>query len=384
MDPEKMNRTAKLNGLDLLRAIAITLVFLFHYRLFRHPDWLDDVIKFGWTGVDLFFVLSGYLIADQLFRKAVNGQTIPLREFYLKRFFRIIPAFLAVLFIYFCFPFFREKEALPPLWRFLTFTQNFGLDPLRFGTFSHAWSLCIEEQFYFLLPLLLLLGGKLSGKKVFYTLAFLALAGLVIRILLWNGIAAASTEENFRLHWFTGMYYPTYTRLDGLLAGIGVAAIFNFAPGLREKIQKYSNLVLIAGSLLVAAAYLVCLDPVSFRASVWGFPLVAFSFGLIVAAVISPKCIVYKFRSRIVSGWAALSYAIYLVHKGTIHMTQVLLEDYEIDQDGVPMLFCCMLTTIAVALLLRYSIEIPFLKLRDRMVRKTDHGVHENPELKEQ
>src|SRR5580704_8318116 len=146
----------KLYGLDLLRALAITLVLFFHYQIFGHPHWIETFGKFGWTGVDLFFVLSGYLIASQLFVKMATGKKISFPEFFLKRFFRIIPAYLAVLTIYFCFPAFREREALSPLWRFLTFTQNFGLDLSIHGTFSHSWSLCIEEQFYLLLPLILI------------------------------------------------------------------------------------------------------------------------------------------------------------------------------------------------------------------------------------
>jgi peptidoglycan/LPS O-acetylase OafA/YrhL len=120
----------KLFGLDHLRALAIILVFFFHYQVaFKHPAWTETIGSFGWVGVDLFFVLSGYLIAAQLFNKVSEGKKISLKEFYIKRFFRIIPAYLLVVAVYFSLPSFREKEALPPLWRFLTFTQNFGLDP---------------------------------------------------------------------------------------------------------------------------------------------------------------------------------------------------------------------------------------------------------------
>jgi peptidoglycan/LPS O-acetylase OafA/YrhL len=61
-----------------------------------------------------------------------------------------------VVAIYFCFPAFHEKEALAPLWKFLTFCQNLGLDIQHTGTFSHAWSLCVEEHFYFILPIILI------------------------------------------------------------------------------------------------------------------------------------------------------------------------------------------------------------------------------------
>src|ERR1700761_1253059 len=84
----------KLAGLDHLRALAISLVFLFHYRLFGHPEWISRVSGFGWTGVDLFFVLSGFLIAGQLFARIANGKSISYKEYFLKRVFRILPAYL--------------------------------------------------------------------------------------------------------------------------------------------------------------------------------------------------------------------------------------------------------------------------------------------------
>jgi peptidoglycan/LPS O-acetylase OafA/YrhL len=70
---------------------------------------LPKVASFGWTGVDLFFFLSGFLISSQLFAQIKQGQNISFKQFFLKRVFRIIPAFLVTVGLYFCFPFFREK-----------------------------------------------------------------------------------------------------------------------------------------------------------------------------------------------------------------------------------------------------------------------------------
>ena len=163
---EKPQINNRLFGLDHLRALAIILVFVYHYgRLFPHPEWTNSISKFGWTGVDLFFVLSGYLIASQLFAKIAQERKISFKEFFLKRFFRIIPAYIVVVTTYFLFPSFREREALAPLWKYLTFTQNLGLDAVRQGTFSHAWSLCIEEQFYFFFPMILITLVYFKGIK---------------------------------------------------------------------------------------------------------------------------------------------------------------------------------------------------------------------------
>jgi hypothetical protein len=85
-------------------------------------------------------------------------------EFYLKRSFRILPAFLAVLALYPFVPILREGTQPQPTWRFLTFTMNFGLDYRVTGAFTHAWSLCVEEHFDLVLPALVLLLRKLHWR----------------------------------------------------------------------------------------------------------------------------------------------------------------------------------------------------------------------------
>jgi peptidoglycan/LPS O-acetylase OafA/YrhL len=117
----------RLNGLDHLRAFAIAYVFLFHYKnLAPHPKWLEAVGSFGWSGVDLFFVLSGYLIGGQLLAVQAAGRPLALGDFYIKRFFRIVPVYLVLVALYFLVPAFREIPTITPLWKFLTFTQNFA------------------------------------------------------------------------------------------------------------------------------------------------------------------------------------------------------------------------------------------------------------------
>ena len=146
----------RISGLDTLRAVAIILVLMCHYEIFvSHKPTFGFLGKIGWIGVDLFFVLSGYLISNQIFSSIVNQRVFSLKTFYYRRILRTLPNYLFVLGIYFLIPSFRENEILPPLWKFLTFTQNLNLNV---GTaFSHAWSLCIEEQFYLIFPILALL-----------------------------------------------------------------------------------------------------------------------------------------------------------------------------------------------------------------------------------
>src|ERR1700722_16803612 len=138
-----------LPGLDLLRAIAICWVMCFHSFLVgglnHHFAWLS---RFGWMGVDLFFVLSGFLIGSQVLYPLTHGQPFSLGAFYIRRALRILPALWVVLALYVAFPWFREAPGLEPLWKFATFIVNLSINYAPNQAFSHAWSLCVEEHFY--------------------------------------------------------------------------------------------------------------------------------------------------------------------------------------------------------------------------------------------
>ncbi|HEY1056880.1 MAG TPA: acyltransferase [Emticicia sp.] len=369
---EKLPHNHKLVGLDHLRAFAITYVFLYHYSImFPSPEWLYSIGKFGWTGVDLFFVLSGYLISAQLFAKIGQQQPISFKEFFMKRFFRIIPAYLTVLALYFLFPYLREREALAPLWKYLTFTQNLGLDLRTQGTFSHAWSLCIEEQFYLFLPLILigLINGKIF-KKASVLLAFLFLAGFFIRFYMWTNFVEPFKEtDNFWVIWYKWIYYPIYSRLDGLLVGVTIAAVFQFRPKLKQQLQQYGNYLLLAGVAVLVGAYFLCKEQVSFGASIFGFPIIALGYGLVVIAAISPKVFLYRFPSKITFTVASLSYGLYLTHKIVVHVSQEQLAKLGIAKESVLMLVLCMLTSMLGAWLLQIIVEKPFLKLRNKVLK---------------
>jgi hypothetical protein len=110
VDPRFQNRERQ-PGLDLLRALAIIVVVVYHAALFgfKLPGRVD---RFGWIGVDLFFVLSGYLIGGQLLAPLGRGQAINLGRFFTRRALRIMPAYFAVLAIYFLLPSWREYSEM--------------------------------------------------------------------------------------------------------------------------------------------------------------------------------------------------------------------------------------------------------------------------------
>src|SRR5205085_1436603 len=107
------------------------------WELLRWPALKPFFGRHGWIGVELFFVLSGFLIGAQLLSGVARRGRVDFRRFYLKRSLRILPAYLATLGLYYAWPGFREAPAIDPPWRFLLFVMNFG----RSGeAFSHAWS----------------------------------------------------------------------------------------------------------------------------------------------------------------------------------------------------------------------------------------------------
>lgn len=364
--------STKLYGLDTLRALAITLVFFYHYRMFSHPAWVDEVAGFGWTGVDLFFVLSGYLISSQLLKNLELAQPHILSTFFIKRFFRIIPLYVFIVALYFLAPAFREREALPPLWKFLTFTQNFGLDVIHKGTFSHAWSLCIEEQFYITLPFILLLCYKFySIKRVNYFLPLLLLLALCIRILSWQHfVVPAIDTDNFWLIWYKWIYYPTYTRLDGLLVGGLIAFILHFAEGGISYLTGKGYYFLGMAITILIAAFFICKDQYTFSSTTIGFLLVALGYGFLVLAAISPGTYLYSKNLLATRELAALSYAIYLSHKGVIHITQLGLKKAGMNIEHTGALLICALSCIVAGYLLRFFIEKPFYAIRDYLLAK--------------
>ena len=362
--------SGRLNGLDHLRALAIIMVLMYHYRAFAHPVWIDTIGRFGWTGVDLFFVLSGFLISGQLFREIKNHQNISLGSFFIKRFFRIIPPYAFTLLLYFSIPFFRERETLSPLWKFITFTQNYGLDVINSGTFSHAWSLCIEEQFYLLFPFSLLFLIKLKQLRYILWLAPLCIIlSLLLRYISWNTFILPYTgSDNFWREWYMKLYYPTYTRLDGLAIGVFIGYVFHYSQKFQNFVHSNGNSLFISSIILFGVSLWICNDQSSETASIFGFTCVAVSFGVLVMSAVSETSFFYHTRLGISSQLAGLSYAIYLSHKGIIHMIQELMTYTKIPSSGIFALFICLTGCITAGLFYRYFIEKPASVIRNKML----------------
>jgi len=363
---EQERRSPREPGLDLLRTIAILLVVLYHMALEPAPRFLRGIEQCGWMGVDLFFVLSGFLIGSQLFRPYLRNQTPSLWLFYLRRAFRILPAFWVVLLVYLLIPGVRERPAMPDAWRFLTFTQNLGL--IAPAAFSHAWSLCVEEHFYLAFPILVLwLMRKPSFWKVSTVAAIVFLGGFIIRWIIWTHYLQPMENDPAKEHlFFVGywelIYFPTYARLDGLLVGVLLAAIRQFRPDWWAFVTARRGIVLIIAVLLLSLAVSTCWYLVRFSAVVWGFPLIALGFGFLVIASTEVRI---GIPGTVIG--ATLAYSTYLTHKAVMHLDRIYFSQW-LNANWISAFFIYTSSSLIVATVLYLCIEAPSLRLREKFI----------------
>lgn len=362
IDPRLTTRNRQ-PGLDLLRAIAIVLVVLYHAGLFGFvlPH---DVQRFGWIGVDLFFVLSGYLIAGQLLAAMARGKSPDVRRFYWRRALRILPAFLMVVAIYVFLPALREYPIMPPAWKFLTFTQNLGL---RGGTtFSHAWSLCIESQFYLLLPFVLLALAR-WGRGHWLVPSAIVLCGIVIRGLIAH--ANMSGPEPSYAMWQKFIYYPTYARLDPLTMGVSLAAIEHFRPKWWNALAKTAKWIWIPSIAAIVLALVLAEDPLSVISCTLGFPLIALGFSALVICAVSPDLPLSRVAIPGAAFLATVAYSVYLSHKLMIHCVLAYGATHSIAETSLTGYFLMLSSILAGGSALFFAVERPFLQMRQRYVK---------------
>ncbi len=321
--------------------------------------------RFGWIGVDLFFVLSGYLIGGQLLLALARGKEISLNTFYGRRALRIFPAYLVVVSIYCFLPVaLREYNSMPPLWKFLTFTQNLGL---RGGTaFSHAWSLCIEFQFYLVLPLLIVALARRPNRALIFALPIVIILWCIfIRGFIAYWIAIHYGQSYGR--WQQWIYYPTYSRLEALTIGVSLSAIEIFEPEWWSNLVKQAIWLWLPALAGLAVALILAENGLTVLSSSLGFFLVATASGLFLICALSPRL---PFATVPVPGaafLATIAYSLYLTHKVPIHWVEVFARARSLS----PILAYALAMTLAllIGVLLFVFVERPFLRLRERNPR---------------
>lgn len=296
--------------LDGLRGIAILMVLCYHY----FPN--SIICNFGWSGVDLFFVLSGFLISSRLI-PFLDQQNIILK-FYRNRFLRIVPLYFSFLIIFFLSWFLFTSAQTKQLtafyqehwWQFFIFIQNwiFIIDnPQSALHLNHLWSIAIEEQFYLIFPFLVFIIRKRKSLVIF-GLSMLAFT-IITRCIYYFWFLPSNEIDK--------LFWNTFFRLDALMLGLLLYLLFqsNYISSKLNNIIKsiaWSAIVFLLsgiifyGSAKISNPFLLTL----------GFTLIALMYGfLMYSTILKRNVILNKITSnRFLRATGKISYGMYIIH----------------------------------------------------------------------
>ena len=359
--------------LDLLRALAIVLVLLRHgFVAVASPDANPGFFGFlalnGWMGVDLFFVLSGYLISRHLMRNGFGRPGFSYRHYLSMRALRIVPAYVVVLALILlsAFPLYRISE------NHLVFRTAYHLlfmqDYLPANINVAFWSLGVEEKFYLAAPVLLwLILGRKTPVQIGLVLAALFALPSAIRGAVYFMQEAPLDYVAF----FQKLRSPFHASLEPLVVGIAVA-VAEQAGAIRLSSRTGKRIFIFASVALVA-----WLGSHDFMASITGFDaipqpvLIAGLCGLLLLGAVRMKGVVLPLDPaiRIV---AVLSYSLYLVHFPLVPLALALTV-----RSGHPAAFWPIYLGLCFvsAGLLCAGVERPFLKLKSQLSKNRQHSV---------
>ena len=331
-------------GLDLARALAITMVFLSH-----GVTALDTL----GVGVDLFFVLSGFLIGRIYLRAQADAHESPgtftLGSFWSARWLRTLPPYLAALALFaLAQPIFHNNPVHPD---YLLFLQNY----LGMAGFGPSWSLCVEEHFYLALPLLGYLGLKLGRRHLLWLLPLLALVPELLRNTL-------PLPQNW--------YWRTHLHAEGLVLGVWLAYLFvDRRQTLWQGLRTPAIPVALLPLALLAFQFTHPVQPLLFQKSVFLLYALGYSAWLRLAYDLrwTPTQPIARLLKRTIAGLALASYSIYLLHTLLFTDIRVLLTNMP---RGPLKTTLILAATLALSTLFYYAIERPTITLRDRILRK--------------
>lgn len=364
-------RKARVAGLDLVRALAIIQVLACHIWMIGFDRGAVPSLL-GTYGVDLFFVLSGFLIGGillrQLLQKPVFGLS-DVRHFWQRRWWRTLPSYLLFLIIYACLA--AQHGSVPNLIPFFTFTQNLipGFEPLPL--FAVSWSLAIEEWMYILLPLIICLSMRLFQGKANFAAASSIVLLLVVPTLCRILFAANYSFDDV-------VRKAVIFRLDAIAMGVVVAYFSIFNEKLFSKLAGMKAVIVSTLLLITATAWYIgtfqSLQNNSIQAlsrvliNAFFFPIVDFAFVLLIASssriATLPKPI--GMPIRLISTY---SYSLYLSHALVIHGLQHILHARHIAPNCLVFIVICCISTFVISGLLFHIFEKPCTDLRDRFAK---------------
>ncbi|MBO7748902.1 acyltransferase, partial [Paenibacillus sp. MWE-103] len=318
--PKPFGSSRYMPGLDGLRAIAVIAVIAYHLNLPRVPG--------GLLGVGIFFVLSGYLITDILLKQHAKAGRLDLRDFWLRRARRLLPAMLIMLALVSGWLLIADPGRLAAMkgeiasallyysnWRLIfhdvSYFESFG-PPSPLG---HLWSLAVEEQFYLVWPLALvfLVGAlKTRGRLLLAILAGAAASAGLMALLYVPGLDPSR------------VYYGTDTRAFGLLIGAALAVVWP-SWKLRESTSRRGKLAIDAvGTAGLAAVALMIATVGEYDAFLYrgGMVVLSLAAAAVVAAMAHPASGLARVVGSKALQWVgARSYGIYLYHYPVIALS---------------------------------------------------------------
>jgi peptidoglycan/LPS O-acetylase OafA/YrhL len=233
--------------LDILRFVAVLTVIL------HHSDVSHFFAVWGWVGVDLFFVLSGFLISGLLFSEYKKRKAISFKRFFIRRGLKIYPAFYVFLVVAGFTGYVAFHSVSPP-----TFYLNeifFVMNYLG-GVWAHTWSLGVEEHFYILLPIFLSILIRYSSDRD-DPFRVLPQACLVVGAIcvVTRAISACIGTPNYDM-----VYMATHNRMDALFFGVFLGYLYHFRPHILERLlEPTANRIMIAlvSAGLLSTAYFI-------------------------------------------------------------------------------------------------------------------------------
>lgn len=364
---------ARLTGFDVLRVVAVLLVLGRHMPA-APPDWpaLSRGIfgawqRGGWVGVDLFFVLSGFLVSGLLFAEYNARRTISPVRFFTRRGWKIYPPLLMLVVVTVAL---NSVFGAPADHRALV--ELFFLQSYRQGLWNHTWSLAVEEHFYLMLPLLLVLLLRFNRRspsplRPVLAIGTVIVAGeLALRLLTWHRRPVYSHFTNL---------FATHLRLDSLFFGVMVSYAYHFH---REQFVRilapWRVHLLVTGTLLFVPAFVFDLETTPF---IFTYGLTLFYLG---AGMVMVGALLSNLQdNRVLAGVATIgiySYSIYLWHM------PMLLWGVPLAQQLTGTLFgfgtgaiVYVGGSLAAGALMARLVESPSLHLRDRWFPSHPSGV---------
>jgi peptidoglycan/LPS O-acetylase OafA/YrhL len=356
----------KVEALDGLRGVAILVVVCSHLRSIVSDDpnfyeltpWniVNQLVSRGFLGVDLFFVLSGFLISSLLLKIDFRGSKHPLRTFYFHRFLRLFPALFALLIASFIVSYFEKyplSDQWATTWPALLFVSNWNFQ-WNFFNFQvdlvHLWSLAVEEQFYILWPFILM---SLRLCRIPRWLYFFVLSGAIT----WVCIHRIGLWDSGKSYIF--LYSQTDTRIDSILVGCLFAFIYRYINFSATKVKWMG---FIACVILLPFSYLFAdySEPNLFKG---GFTFIAILIGIFILACTTTQSIATKIlRHKALTNLGRMSYGLYLWHMLIFRLSERHLN---IGSNSFRILATTCFTLLTAQFSWRY-IEQPFINLKNR------------------